>query len=186
MILPAVSFISLQVARACASSTHCFQCCCTYHADPSPAKTTRIHSPYRDPSTQIIPTLGRKVCKYYLHWATSIPRECVWALTLNSSFHFLLHYPNITPILYTNITPISYPNKTPILHMISGVGLLRAKVQERYGSFHALDVAALNLGVSQSYGYPSGAPITTIRTVVFWGLDWAAPILGNYHFGLEA
>ena len=78
----------------------------------------------------------------------SIPRECVSALTLNSSFHFLLHYPYITPILYTNITPISYPNKTPILHMISGVGL-GAKVQERYGSFHALDVAALNSGVSQ-------------------------------------
>ena len=28
----------------------------------------------RDPSTQIIPTLGPKVCKYYLHWAIWIPR----------------------------------------------------------------------------------------------------------------
>ena len=30
---------------------------------------------YRDPSIQIIPTLGPKVCKYYLHWAIWIPRE---------------------------------------------------------------------------------------------------------------
>ena len=29
---------------------------------------------YRDPSIQIIPTLGPKVCKYYLHWAFWIPR----------------------------------------------------------------------------------------------------------------
>ena len=28
----------------------------------------------RDPSTQIIPTLGPKVFKYYLHWAIWIPR----------------------------------------------------------------------------------------------------------------
>ena len=28
----------------------------------------------RDPSTQILPTLGPKVCKYYLHWAIWIPR----------------------------------------------------------------------------------------------------------------
>ena len=28
----------------------------------------------RDPSIQIIPTLGPKVCKYYLHWAIWIPR----------------------------------------------------------------------------------------------------------------
>ena len=28
----------------------------------------------KDPSIQIIPTLGRKVCKYYLHWAIWIPR----------------------------------------------------------------------------------------------------------------
>ena len=27
----------------------------------------------RDPCTQIIPTLGPKVCKYYLHWAIWIP-----------------------------------------------------------------------------------------------------------------
>ena len=31
------------------------------------------HNP-RDPSIQIIPTLGPKVCKYYLHWAIWIPR----------------------------------------------------------------------------------------------------------------
>ena len=29
----------------------------------------------RDPCTQILPTLGPKVCKYYLHWAIWIPRE---------------------------------------------------------------------------------------------------------------
>ena len=29
---------------------------------------------FRDPSIQIIPTLGPKVCKYYLHWAIWIPR----------------------------------------------------------------------------------------------------------------
>ena len=27
----------------------------------------------RDPGTQIIPTLGPKVCKYYLHWAIWVP-----------------------------------------------------------------------------------------------------------------
>ena len=30
---------------------------------------------YEDPSTQILPTLGPKVCKYYLHWAIWIPRD---------------------------------------------------------------------------------------------------------------
>ena len=29
----------------------------------------------RDPSIQIIPTLGPKVCKYCLHWAIWIPRD---------------------------------------------------------------------------------------------------------------
>ena len=28
----------------------------------------------RDPSIQIMPTLGLRVCKYYLHWAIWIPR----------------------------------------------------------------------------------------------------------------
>ena len=28
----------------------------------------------RDPSTQIIPTLGLKVCRHCLHWAIWIPR----------------------------------------------------------------------------------------------------------------
>ena len=28
---------------------------------------------HRDPSIQIIITLGPKVCKYYIHWAISIP-----------------------------------------------------------------------------------------------------------------
>ena len=28
----------------------------------------------RDPSIQILPTLGPKVCKHYLHWAIWIPR----------------------------------------------------------------------------------------------------------------
>ena len=31
-----------------------------------------------DPSMQIIPTLGPKVCKSYLHWAIRIPR--VWQI----------------------------------------------------------------------------------------------------------
>ena len=31
----------------------------------------------RGPSIQILPTLGRKVCKYYLHWAIWIPRGIV-------------------------------------------------------------------------------------------------------------
>ena len=30
-----------------------------------------------DPCIQIIPTLGPKVCKYYLHWAIWIPRVLV-------------------------------------------------------------------------------------------------------------
>ena len=29
----------------------------------------------KDPSIQIIPTLGPEVCKSYLHWAIWIPRE---------------------------------------------------------------------------------------------------------------
>ena len=33
----------------------------------------------RDPSIQIIPTLGPKVCKYYLHWPIWIPR--VWFMS---------------------------------------------------------------------------------------------------------
>ena len=32
----------------------------------------------RDPSIQIIPTLGPKVCKYYLHWAIWIPRVYIY------------------------------------------------------------------------------------------------------------
>ena len=38
------------------------------------------------------------------------------------------------------------------------------------------------MGVSQNYGYPSGVPI--IRIIVFWGLNWGPPILGNYHIGI--
>ena len=38
-------------------------------------ETGVIKGLYRDPSIQIIPTLGPKVCKYYLHWAIWIPRE---------------------------------------------------------------------------------------------------------------
>ena len=37
--------------------------------------TTHINLNPRDPSIQIIPTLGPEVCKYYLHWASWIPRE---------------------------------------------------------------------------------------------------------------
>ena len=36
-------------------------------------ETGVIKGLYRDPSIEIIPTLGPKVCKYYLHWA-------VWSL----------------------------------------------------------------------------------------------------------
>ena len=41
-------------------------------------KNGRLELPQipRDPCTQIFPTLGPKVCKYYLHWAIWIPREC--------------------------------------------------------------------------------------------------------------
>ena len=35
------------------------------------------------------------------------------------------------------------------------------------------------MGVSQNYGYHFGVP--AVRTVVFWGLYWDPPILGNYH-----
>ena len=37
-------------------------------------ETGVIKGLYRDPSIQIMPTLGPKVCKYYLHWAIWIPR----------------------------------------------------------------------------------------------------------------
>ena len=40
---------------------------------------------FRDPSIQIVPTLGPKVCRYYLHWAIWIPRETLKPLTLNAS-----------------------------------------------------------------------------------------------------
>ena len=36
----------------------------------------------RDPSIQIIPTLGPKACKYYLHWAIWIPRVLLWLTSL--------------------------------------------------------------------------------------------------------
>ena len=42
----------------------------------------------RDPSIQVIPTLGSKVCNYYLHWAVWIPRvgkaEALWGQDANS------------------------------------------------------------------------------------------------------
>ena len=38
--------------------------------------------PYRDPSIQIIPTLGPKVCKYYPHWAIWIPRAILASDTI--------------------------------------------------------------------------------------------------------
>ena len=43
-------------------------------------KCLEIQGFARDPSTQIIPTLGPKVCRYCLHWAIRIPR------VLKSSF----------------------------------------------------------------------------------------------------
>ena len=36
-----------------------------------------IEGLYKDPSIQIIPTLGPKGCDYYLHWATWIPLALV-------------------------------------------------------------------------------------------------------------
>ena len=39
------------------------------------------------------------------------------------------------------------------------------------------------MGVSQNFlATFLGVPI--IRTIVFWGLVWGPPILGNYHIGL--
>ena len=38
-------------------------------------ETGGIKGLYRDPILQIIPTLGPRVCKYYLHWAIWIPGE---------------------------------------------------------------------------------------------------------------
>ena len=41
--------------------------------------------PYpRDPSIQIIPTLGPKACKYYLHWAIWIPRDRIMRVSLTN------------------------------------------------------------------------------------------------------
>ena len=40
---------------------------CKAEGDPAPSS--------KDPSIQIIPTLGPKVCKYYLHWAIWIHRD---------------------------------------------------------------------------------------------------------------
>ena len=44
-------------------------------------ETVVIWGLYKDPSIQIIPTLGPKAYKYYLPWATWILR--VWTETLN-------------------------------------------------------------------------------------------------------
>ena len=36
---------------------------------------------FRDPSIQIVPTLGPEVCKFYLHWAISLnpkPLNPIW------------------------------------------------------------------------------------------------------------
>ena len=40
-----------------------------------------------------------------------------------------------------------------------------------------------DIGFSQNLGYHFGGPI--IRTIVYWGLYWGPPILGNYHIGLS-
>ena len=37
-----------------------------------------------DPGIQLIPTLGPKVCKYYLHWAIWIPKDCDRGTTMGS------------------------------------------------------------------------------------------------------
>ena len=49
--------------------------------DPLPAQTTNP----RDPCTQILPTLGPNVCKYYLHWAIWILRAKASTSTNNTA-----------------------------------------------------------------------------------------------------
>ena len=39
------------------------------------------------------------------------------------------------------------------------------------------------MGVPKIRGTLVGVPI--IRTIVFWGLCWGPPILGNYHIGMQ-
>ena len=50
---------------------------CGVHIRDSVAlgSSVRLRENPRNPSIQILPTLGPKVCKYYLHWAIWIPRE---------------------------------------------------------------------------------------------------------------
>ena len=48
-----------------------------------------------DPCIQIIPTLGPKVCKYYLHWAIWIPRETFTVSGMvNRDVGFVLSHPS--------------------------------------------------------------------------------------------
>ena len=39
-----------------------------------------VETGYKDPSIQILPTLGPKVCKYYLHWAIWSPRLLLYLI----------------------------------------------------------------------------------------------------------
>ena len=50
---------------------------------------------HRDPSIQIIPALGPKVCKYYLHWAGWIPISTITIAISADTLLLLLrdHYP---------------------------------------------------------------------------------------------
>ena len=42
-----------------------------------------------------------------------------------------------------------------------------------------LRVVGLGFRISRNFGYRAGVP--RVRNLVFWGLCWAPPVLGNYH-----
>ena len=79
--------------------------------------------------------------------------------------------------------PVRAQTCYPLISVVSGVnddkagniaGLL-AKPHlccQSCGSYH-------HVMVSQNEGYLFGVPI--IRVIVFWGLYWGPPVLGNYH-----
>ena len=60
--------------------------------------------------------------------------------------------------------------------------MLSERIRDMVGSLAPTGIAKqpdIHMGVSQNWGYHFGVPI--IRTIVYWGLYWGPPILGNYH-----
>ena len=57
--------------------------------------------------------------------------------------------------------------------------LLKRGLPESRGTCFGIPVVRIIWGFPKIRGTILGVPI--IRTIVFWGLHWGPPILGNYH-----